>query len=313
MGCSLWLLLRRGEGHNGCCMPCAVAAPCACCAMQPYHGTPLTPDAPPFPNYRRSQGAAPSVSGVARTGRKREGSSRYIGVAWDKAKSSFRVSLWDPQTKRSRHVGSYASEEDAARAYDCAAVQARGPGAERNFPDETISELPATVGEERKSSRYIGVIWHKTNSSFRVQLSGPSKRTIGYFASEEDAARAYDHAAVQARGPGAKRNFPDEDISEPPVTVGEEQKQRSSSRYIGVSWNKVRSAWTAQLKDPQTKRQQHIGYFASEEDAARAYDHAAVQARGPGAKRNFPGDAISEPPATLGEKRKQRKISGPTT
>jgi hypothetical protein len=51
------------------------------------------------------------------------------------------VQLWDPQTKRSRKIGQFASEEeDAARAYDCAAVQARGPGAKRNFPDETIIE-----------------------------------------------------------------------------------------------------------------------------------------------------------------------------
>lgn len=32
---------------------------------------------------------------------------------------------------------------------------------------------------------------------------------------------------------------------------------------------------------------QHIGYFASAEDATRAYDRAAVRAYGPGAKRNF--------------------------
>jgi hypothetical protein len=69
---------------------------------------------------------------------------------------------WDPQTKRC--VGRYASEEDAARAYDCTAVQARGPGTKRNFPGEDISEPPATVGEDRKqrsSSRFIGVIWEK--------------------------------------------------------------------------------------------------------------------------------------------------------
>jgi hypothetical protein len=41
------------------------------------------------------------------------------------------------------------------------------------------------------------------------------------------------------------------------------------------------------LTNPQTKRQQHVGYFASEDDAARAYDCAAVQAHGSGAKRNF--------------------------
>jgi hypothetical protein len=113
--------------------------------------------------------------------------------------------------------------------------------------------------------------------------------------SQEDAARAYDYAAVQAHGPGAERNFPGEAINELPVTVGEERK---SSRFIGVSWDKTNSSWRAQLRDPQTKRSRRVGCYASEEDAARAYDYAAVQARGPGAKRNFPGEAISEPPAT---------------
>jgi AP2-like factor (euAP2 lineage) len=131
-------------------------------------------------------------------------------------------------------------------------------------------------------------------------------RQIGRYASEEDAGRAYDYAAVQAHGPGAERNFPDEPISEPPATVGEERKQRGSSRYIGVSWIKAKSSWRVDMRDPQTKRTQHIGYFASEEDAARAYDYAVVQAHGHGAKRNFPGEVSSEPPETVGEERKQR-------
>jgi hypothetical protein len=60
------------------------------------------------------------------------------------------MKVQDPQTKRSRHVGCYASEQDAARAYDCATVQAHGPDAKRNFPGGVISELPVTVGEQRK-------------------------------------------------------------------------------------------------------------------------------------------------------------------
>jgi hypothetical protein len=40
---------------------------------------------------------------------------------------------------------------------------------------------------------------------------------------------------VQAIGPDANRNFPGEAISELPLTVGEEQTQRNSSRYVGVS------------------------------------------------------------------------------
>jgi hypothetical protein len=208
------------------------------------------------------------------------------------------VQLYEPQTKRSRTIGCYASEEDAALAYDIAAVQTHGPGAKRNFPGEMISEPPKTAGEERKessSSRYIGVSLHKASSSFLVQLTDPQTKRqmhIGRYASEEDAARAYDFAAVQAQGPGAKRNFPPEAISEPPATTGEERKQRSSLRYIGVRWEKASSSWRVQLGswDPQTKRRQHVGCYASEEDAARAYDCAAVQAHGPGAKRNFPGE-----------------------
>jgi hypothetical protein len=137
-------------------------------------------------------------------------------------------------------------------------------------------------------------------SSCAVQVTDPQtkhRRRIGRYASEEDAARAYDIAAVQACGPGAKRNFPDVTTGEAPETVGEEQKQRSSSRFSGVSWDKVKSLWKVRLTDPQTKRRQIMGFFASEGDAARAYDCAAVRARGPDTKRNFPGEADAEQPS----------------
>jgi hypothetical protein len=202
-------------------------------------------------------------------------------------------------------------------------VQARGPGAKRNFPTEAISEPPATkgesgVGRKRKgsSSLYIGVSWKTAGSSWHVKLTDPQtkfEQHIGYYASEEDAARAYDCAVVQARGPGSKRNFPTEAISEPPATKGKSgvgrKRKGSSSLYIGVSWKTAGSSWHVKLTDPQTKCEQHIGYYASEEDAARAYDCAAVQMRGPGAKRNFPDEAISDPPVSKREERKQRSSS----
>ncbi|KAG1661752.1 hypothetical protein FOA52_004811 [Chlamydomonas sp. UWO 241] len=258
----------------------------------------------------------------SRSGQKRqsEGDSlRHKGVVWDKASSSWNVRLWFPQTQSNHYAGSYASEEDAAWAYDCVAVQTHGPGAARNFPGEVITEMPVRVGEERReerkqgtSSRHNGVAWHRASSSWRVRLWDPHAkrdRFIGYYASKEAAARAYDCAAVQALGPGTKRNFQDEIISEPPMTVRQEQKQRSSSNFLGINWFKDRSLWTVTMKDPQRKRPRFIGSFASEEDAARAYDFAAVQALGPGAKRNYPGEVVSEPPVAAGEKRKQRSSS----
>jgi hypothetical protein len=76
--------------------------------------------------------------------------------------------------------------------------------------------------------------------------------------------------------------------------MGEKRKQRGSSRYVGVSWHKGPSKWEAYLLlDPQTKRKRSIGYYASEGDAARAHDRAAAEAHGPGAKLNFPSEAVA--------------------
>jgi hypothetical protein len=54
-----------------------------------------------------------------------------------------------------------------------------------------------------------------------------------------------------------------EAISELPVTVGEGRKQRSSSRYIGVSWCKARSSSRqrdVRVTDPQTYRLVYVMY-----------------------------------------------------
>ncbi|KAG1661172.1 hypothetical protein FOA52_002624 [Chlamydomonas sp. UWO 241] len=163
--------------------------------------------------------------------------SDYLGVGWHKGNASWRVQVTYPQTKRSQHVGYYASEEDAARAYDRAAVQVHGPYAERNFPHEAIIEEPETVGDKRKqrsTSRYLGVHWDSSKSTWRVTLRIPQtnrKQYFGSFASEEDAARAFDRAVVQVRGPGAKRNFPDEalGVSDPQVEQSSAAAERSES------------------------------------------------------------------------------------
>ncbi|KAG1655376.1 hypothetical protein FOA52_012675 [Chlamydomonas sp. UWO 241] len=61
---------------------------------------------------------------------------------------------------------------------------------------------------------------------------------------------------------------------------------RQTSQYTGVSWDKVMSAWRAGRGRGERR-------YASEEDAARAYDRAAVQAYGPGAKRNLKEEAAA--------------------
>ncbi len=55
---------------------------------------------------------------------------------------------------------------------------------------------------------------------------------------------------------------------------GNQRKRRGlSSNYKGVAWDRERCRWRAQLGIHG--RTQHLGDFASEDDAARAYDVAA--------------------------------------
>ena len=61
-----------------------------------------------------------------------------------------------------------------------------------------------------KSSRYVGVSYHKTNKKWMVVIyDQKSKRqiNIGYYKLETNAALAYDKALLQLRGPSAKTNF----------------------------------------------------------------------------------------------------------
>lgn len=59
-----------------------------------------------------------------------------------------------------------------------------------------------------------------------------------------------------------------------------------SSQYKGVSWNKHARKWCAGIDAAPIRMR--LGYFTDEEEAARAYDAAALQLHGEFARLNFP-------------------------
>ncbi|KAG1659229.1 hypothetical protein FOA52_008998 [Chlamydomonas sp. UWO 241] len=248
--------------------------------------------------------SAPPVVSEELRGRK---TSSFVGVSWFESKSVWRARMRDPVLKKMVHIGYYATEEEAARAFDHMAFTMHGPDTKRNFPNELVTAPPVSTGErrrERKTSKYLGVSYHKGASAWRADLWDPQlqrRERIGSFASEEEAARAYDYTALQIQGPNAKRNFA-ELITEPPVSMGDLRRERKTSMYLGVSWFASKASWVAELWDPALQRRERLGSFASEEDAARAYDFAAVQLVGPQAKRNF-AELVTEAPVAMPNKR----------
>ncbi len=63
-------------------------------------------------------------------------------------------------------------------------------------------------------------------------------------------------------------------------------QQGCTSRYKGVSWHRATLKWAAYIG--VRGQQHHLGLFAAEEDAARAYDAVALAAWGEYACLNFP-------------------------
>lgn len=207
------------------------------------------------------------------------GTSKYKGVR------RLGLHTWEARLDN-QTLGYFDTEEDASFAYDKTALVAYGEFARLNHPCDDVlawTEPPRRFGRKAMSG-FRGVA--PCGDRWLAEIKYHKHRyQLGTFATAEEAALAYDKAALSLCGDRAQLNHPVEQViawEAPPRRL----RASNTSSFRGIT--RIGRRWCASIHAAGIAK--HLGMFDTAEEAARAYDAAALEAYSDCAILNFPAN-----------------------
>jgi hypothetical protein len=158
----------------------------------------------------------------------------------------------------------------------------------------TMSQNNHNHGVTFKPIKFRGVTYVNTKGYRATINNNKHQEIIGHFSTAEAAAMAYDARARELHGTKARLNF-----YEP-----SERSRNGISQFKGVSWSKKCQKFEARIKHNGVMK--YLGVYKSEVEAAKAFDAAVKELRGPVVKAsslNFPSGEVG-----MGEPRAARSM-----
>eukprot|EP00986_Skeletonema_menzelii_P006478 scaffold2469_cov149-Skeletonema_menzelii.AAC.13 len=203
---------------------------------------------------------------IPKEGLIKEGSSKYVGVCFNKQSKKWVAGIRTDGKRR--HIGSDDVEEDAAVDYARAAFKYRsGEEPERTRKRSSFVIDLSDVPPQQPMLKCDSLI--KEGSS---KYAGC--RLIGRYDVEEEAAVDYARAVFKYK---SEENFFDLDDVPPQQLIPkcDDRIKEGSSKYVGVCFNKSSEKWIARINIDGKRR--HIGSYDTEEEAAADYARAAFK------------------------------------